>query len=143
MLRYEMEKELLTGTLAVKDAPAAWNAKSLELLGVEPANDTEGILQDIHWSMGEFGYFPTYALGNLLAAQTWCAAEAEVSGLDDSIARGDFRPLLDFLRRHVHVLGARFTPAETLRRALGADRIDPDCFLALLEKKYARICGFR
>ena len=143
MLRYEMEKELLTGALAVKDAPAAWNAKSLELLGVEPANDTEGILQDIHWSMGEFGYFPTYALGNLLAAQTWCAAEAEVSGLDDSIARGDFCPLLDFLRSHVHVLGAKFTPAETLRRALGADRIDPDCFLALLEKKYAQICGFR
>ena len=142
MLRYEMEKELLNGTLAVKDAPAAWNAKSMELLGVEPANDAEGILQDIHWSMGEFGYFPTYAIGNLLAAQTWCAAEKQVPDLEAEIAKGNFRPLLDFLRRKVHVLGARFTPAETLRRSLDASEIEPDCFIRLLEKKYSRICGF-
>ena len=143
MLRYEMEKELLAGTLAVKDAPAAWNAKSRELLGVEPENDAEGILQDIHWSMGEFGYFPTYALGNLLAAQTWCAAEAQVAGLEREIAKGNFRPLLGFLREHVHVYGAKFTPADTLEKALGTREIDPDCFLKLLERKYAQICGFR
>ena len=142
MLRYEMEKELLNGTLAVKDAPAAWNAKSMELLGVEPANDAEGILQDIHWSMGEFGYFPTYAIGNLLAAQTWCAAEKQVPDLEEEIAKGNFRPLLDFLRRKVHVLGARFTPAETLRRSLDATEIVPDHFIRLLEKKYSQICGF-
>ena len=141
MLRYEMEKELLNGTLAVKDAPAAWNAKSMELLGVEPANDAEGILQDIHWSMGEFGYFPTYAIGNLLAAQTWCAAEKQVPDLEAEIAKGNFRPLLDFLRRKVHVLGARFTPAETLRRSLDAEEIKPDCFIRLLEKKYSQICA--
>ena len=142
MLRYEMEKELLSGTLSVNEAPDAWNAKSKELLGIEPANDTEGILQDIHWSMGEFGYFPTYALGNLLAAQTWCAAEQHIAGLDQEIARGNFKPLLDFLRSHIQVYGARFTPAETLRRSLGADEIFPDCFIQLLERKYSQICGF-
>ena len=140
MLRYEMEKELLSGKLTVKDAPAAWNAKSKELLGVEPSNDAEGILQDIHWSMGEFGYFPTYALGNLLAAQTWCAAEEQIPDLEREIAKGNFRPLLDFLRSRIHVLGARFTPTETLRRSLNAAEIDPDCFIRLLEKKYSQIC---
>ena len=142
MLRYKLEKELLSGRLAVKDAPAAWNAESRELLGVGPATDAEGILQDIHWSMGEFGYFPTYALGNLLAAQTWCAAEAAVPDLETEIAHGNFRPLLDFLRSHVHVLGARFTPAETMKKAFGAEKIDPDCFIRLLEKKYSQICRF-
>ena len=142
MLRYEMEKELLNGTLAVKDAPDAWNAKSMELLGKEPANDAEGILQDIHWSMGEFGYFPTYALGNLLAAQTWCAAERQVAGLEQEIARGNFRPLLDFLRSNIHVYGARFSPGETLRKSLGETEITPNCFILLLEKKYSQICGF-
>ena len=142
ILRYEMEKELLNGTLAVNDAPAAWNAKSKELLGIEPASDAEGILQDIHWSMGEFGYFPTYAIGNLLAAQTWCAAEQHISGLDREIAKGNFHPLLDFLRSHIQVYGARFTPAETLRRSLGAEEITPGCFIQLLERKYSQICGF-
>ncbi len=143
MLRYEIEKELLSGSLAVSDAPAAWNAKSLELLGVEPANDAEGILQDIHWSMGEFGYFPTYALGNLLAAQTWCAAEAAIPSLDSEIAKGNFQPLLTFLRERIHVLGAKFPPAQTMEKVFGSRKIDPDCFLSLLERKYAQICGFR
>ena len=143
MLRYEMEKELLSGKLPVKDAPDAWNAKSLELLGVEPSTDAEGILQDIHWSMGEFGYFPTYALGNLLSAQTWCAARAEIPDLDGEIAKGNFRPLLTFLRERIHGFGARFSPAQTLEKAFGSRQIDPECFLALLERKYAQLCGFR
>ena len=138
-----MEKELLSGKLPVKDAPDAWNAKSLELLGVEPSTDAEGILQDIHWSMGEFGYFPTYALGNLLSAQTWCAARAEIPDLDGEIAKGNFRPLLTFLRERIHGFGARFSPAQTLEKAFGSRQIDPECFLALLERKYAQLCGFR
>ena len=143
MLRYEMEKELLSGTLAVQDAPAAWNAKSAELLGIEPTHDAEGILQDIHWSMGEFGYFPTYAIGNLLAAQTWHSAETAIPGLSGAIAQGDFRPLRTFLRERIQVHGAKFTPAETLRKVFGTPEINPDCFIALLERKYAQICGFR
>ena len=143
MLRYEMEKELLSGSLSVTDAPDAWNAKSRELLGVEPANDAEGILQDIHWSMGEFGYFPTYALGNLLAAQFWCAAEAEIPDLEGEIARGNFRTLLKFLRERVHIHGAKFSPAQTMKKALGTEKINPDCFISLLERKYSQICGFR
>ena len=84
----------------------------------------------------------TFFFTTLLAAQTWCAADTQVPDLEEEIATGNFRPLLDFLRRKVHVLGARFTPAETLRRSLDATAIVPDCFIQLLEKKYSRICGF-
>ena len=142
ILRYEMEKELLSGALSVQDAPTAWNAKSLELLGVEPSCDAEGILQDIHWSMGEFGYFPTYALGNLMAAQIWSAAEAGINGLSGEIAAGNFLPLLNFLRQHIHQYGARFSPAETMQRVCGTPEIRTDCFMMLLEKKYSQICNF-
>lgn len=142
MLRYEMEKELLTGTLSVKDAPDAWNRKSLEYFGIEPKKDSDGILQDIHWSMGEFGYFPTYAIGNLLAAQIWQSVEKELGTLDSDLRAGNFAPLLEFLRTRLHVHGAMFKPMETLRCACGATEIDPDCFLGQLEKKYSAIYGF-
>ena len=93
--------------------------------------------------MGEFGYFPTYALGNLIAAQIWTRAERELPGLGESIREGDFSPLLGFLRKNLHVYGAKFTPAETLRLSTGCNRIDPDCFMGILERKYAAIYGFR
>ena len=142
MLRYEMEKEMLNGTLEVADIPEAWRKKSLDYLGIAPENDAQGVLQDIHWSMGEFGYFPTYALGNLIAAQIWTRAEREIPGLGTSIRKGDFAPLLDFLRRTLHVYGAKFTPEQTLRLSTGSTRINPDCYTNLLEKKYAEIYGF-
>lgn len=143
MLRYEMEKDMLNGRIEVADIPGTWNRKSLEYLGIEPENDAQGVLQDIHWSMGEFGYFPTYALGNLIAAQIWTRAERELPGLGESIREGDFSPLLGFLRKNLHVYGAKFTPAETLRLSTGCNRIDPDCFMGILERKYAAIYGFR
>ena len=142
MLRYEMEKEMLNGGMEVKDIPEEWNRKSFEYLGIAPQNDSEGVLQDIHWSMGEFGYFPTYALGNLIAAQLWMRAEQELPALGDSIRRGDFGLLLTFLRENLHHHGACFNPEETLRRAVGTPHLDPDCFLTLLEKKYRAIYGF-
>ena len=142
MLRYEMEKELLNGTLEVADIPEAWKEKSLEYLGIAPENDAQGVLQDIHWSMGEFGYFPTYALGNLIAAQIWIRAEKELPELGASIRKGDFAPLRDFLRRSLHVYGAKFTPEKTLCLSAGSSRINPDCYTDLLEKKYAAIYGF-
>ncbi|OQA84428.1 MAG: Thermostable carboxypeptidase 1 [Lentisphaerae bacterium ADurb.Bin242] len=142
MLRYEMEKELLNGTLSVKDAPDAWNRKSMEYLGIEPGKDSLGILQDIHWSMGSFGYFPTYALGTLLSAQIWQTAEKELGPLDADLRAGNFAPLLDFLRSRLHVHGAMFTPQETLRRVCGVTEIDPACFLGYLEKKYSALYGF-
>ncbi len=142
MLRYEMEKELLNGSLSVKDAPEAWNRKSVEYLGIEPEKDSFGILQDIHWSMGGFGYFPTYSLGTLLSAQIWQTAEKELGPLDADLRAGNFAPLLDFLRRRVHVHGAMFTPKETLRRVCGVTEIDPGCFIGHLEKKYSALYGF-
>ena len=142
MLRHEMEKEMLNGGMEVKDIPEEWNRKSFEYLGIAPQNDSEGVLQDIHWSMGEFGYFPTYALGNLIAAQLWMRAEQELPALGDSIRRGDFGLLLTFLRENLHHHGACFNPEETLRRAVGPPHRDPDCFLTLLEKKYRAISGF-
>ena len=142
MLRYEMEKELLNGSLSVKDAPEAWNRKSMEYLGIIPEKDSDGILQDIHWSMGGFGYFPTYALGTLLSAQIWQAAEKELGPLDADLRAGNFVPLLDFLRTRLHVHGAMFTPKETLRKVCGVTEIDPDCFLGHLEKKYSALYGF-
>ena len=142
MLRYEMEKDMLNGTIEVGDIPEAWNRKSQDYLGITPENDAQGVLQDIHWSMGEFGYFPTYALGNLIAAQIWTHAEQELPSLGESIRKGDLSSLLGFLRRDLHIYGAKFTPEETLRLSTGSDRIDPDCFIGLLEKKYSAIYGF-
>ncbi len=142
MLRYEMEKDMLNGVIEVGDIPEAWNRKSQDYLGITPENDAQGVLQDIHWSMGEFGYFPTYALGNLIAAQIWARAEQELPSLGESIRKGDLSSLLGFLRRDLHVYGAKFTPEETLRLSTGSDRIDPDCFIGLLEKKYSAIYGF-
>ena len=143
MLRYEMEKEMLNGTVEVADIPDAWNRKSFEYLGIVPENDAQGVLQDIHWSMGEFGYFPTYALGNLIAAQLWARAECALPSLGEFIRNGDFAPLLNFLRSSLHVYGARFTPEKTLRLATGSEQINPNCFLEILERKYAAIYGFR
>lgn len=142
MLRYEMEKELLDGSLSVKDAPEAWNRKSTEYLGIEPEKDSEGILQDIHWSMGGFGYFPTYALGTLLSAQIWQTAEKELGPFDADLREGNFVPLLDFLRTRLHIHGAMFTPKETLRKVCGVTEIDPGCFLGHLEEKYSALYGF-
>ncbi|MBO7147517.1 MAG: carboxypeptidase M32 [Lentisphaeria bacterium] len=136
ILRYEMEKELLTGKIAVRDAAEAWNEKSRKLLGITPDHDSDGILQDIHWSMGEFGYFPTYALGNIYAAMIWEKAEETIPGLNDSIRTGDFQPLLTFLRERIHCHGAKYTPLQTLKLATGKDHIEPACLIRQFKQKY-------
>jgi carboxypeptidase Taq len=107
IIRFELEQALLAGDLPVDDLPGAWNQKYHEALGVRPKNDAEGCLQDIHWSAGLFGYFPTYTLGNIYAAQLFSKARSDLAGLDDSFARGDFRDLLAWLREHVHRHGQR------------------------------------
>ena len=116
IVRFELEQALLTGDLAVADLPAAWNQKYRETLGVTPANDAEGCLQDIHWSAGLIGYFPTYTLGNLYAAQLFAQADAELGGLDEAFARGDFSGLLGWLRTKVHSPGPAL-PARGTDRA--------------------------
>jgi carboxypeptidase Taq len=138
ILRFEMERGMLDGRIAVDDVPEAWNAKMKELLGITPPTNREGCLQDIHWSMGSFGYFPTYALGNLYAAQVFAAANRAIPALADAIGRGDFKPLLDWLRENIHRHGQRFRADELLRRVTGAGlTIEP--FLQYIRGKFGAI----
>jgi carboxypeptidase Taq len=107
MVRYELEKRILAGTLPVTDLPAAWNELMEARLGVAPTTDVEGCLQDVHWAVGSFGYFPSYAIGTLVAAQLWETLRNEREGIDAEVARGEFGGLFDWLRTNVHGLGAK------------------------------------
>ncbi len=119
ILRFELEQELIEGTLAVADLPEAWNARFEEYFGIPVTSDVDGVLQDVHWSAGLIGYFPTYALGNLIAGQLWERAHADIAGLDEQLAAGRLGPLRDWLGQRVHRHGAKFTTAELLEREVG------------------------
>ncbi len=140
VLRTELELELLRGNLAAADLPAAWNAASQQLLGLQPQDDVKGVLQDIHWAWGELGYFPTYALGNLYAASLLRACEAAVPGVWEAIAAGDFLPLRSWLRTHVHAEGARLDAEDLVRKVTGTGLTDVD-FVAYLRRKYGALSG--
>ena len=135
ILRFEIEKRLFAGTLAVADLPAAWNALAQELLGLTPANDREGVLQDVHWSGGMFGYFPSYCLGNMMAAQFWYKAQGDLPGLEDDFARGDFSRLLGWLRRNVHEQGRRHDTQELVEVVTG-EPLSPKHLLRYLRERY-------
>jgi carboxypeptidase Taq len=137
ILRFELEQELVAGTLALEDLPEAWNARTLEFLGVEVEDDLGGVLQDVHWTRASYGYFPTYALGNVLSVQIWRALEEELGDLDTQLEAGEFGPLYESLRRRIYRHGRKFTPMETLERAIGASEIDPQPYLAYLRSKVA------
>ena len=137
ILRFELEQELVSGTLAPADLPEAWAAKMQELLGVEVPDDRRGVLQDVHWTRASYGYFPTYALGNVLSVQIWRAVEEELPDLDAQLEAGEFAPLYESLQRRLYRHGAKFTPMETLERAIGASEIDPQPYLAYLREKVA------
>lgn len=140
LIRFELEQALLSGDLQVADLPGAWNAKYRDSLGVVPADDAEGCLQDIHWSAGLFGYFPTYTLGNLYAAQLFARADADLGGLDGAFARGDFAGLLAWLRDKVHRHGKRFSPAALIEQATGTP-LDHRPFIDALRHKYGELYG--
>ncbi len=140
MLRLELEIGLLEGTIAVKDLPEVWRAKMKEYLGVTPSNDAEGVLQDIHWSMGSIGYFSTYALGNLISAQWWQKMEEDIPDLEAQIRRGEFGELLGWLKEHIHRHGAKFEPQELVQRVVGTG-IDPEPYMRYLWAKYGEIYG--
>lgn len=135
ILRWRLERAMIEGDLAVADLPTAWNDGMWELLGVMPPDDGTGCLQDIHWPAGAFGYFPSYSLGALLAAQLYDAADRAVGGLDAALASGDFRPLLDWLRRHVHER-ARSVPFEQLVEDATGAPLGTTAFLAHLDRRY-------
>jgi carboxypeptidase Taq len=139
-VRFELETALLEGTLQAQDLPDAWNAKMESYLGLTPPNDALGVLQDVHWSGALFGYFPTYALGNLLAVQFYNQAVQEHPEIPDRIAQGDFTQLLMWLRERIHKHGARYTPQEIVLKATGTG-IDAAPFVDYIQIKYAEIYG--
>ncbi|HSO01953.1 MAG TPA: carboxypeptidase M32, partial [Gaiellaceae bacterium] len=137
ILRFELEQQLVDGTLALADLPDAWNARMQDFLGVAVPDDARGVLQDVHWTRAAYGYFPTYALGNVLSVQIWRAAEVALPDLDAQLEAGAFAPLYEWLRDRLYRHGRKFAPLETLEKAIGAMEIDPQPYLAYLREKVA------
>jgi carboxypeptidase Taq len=140
VLRFEIEQELIEDRLKVADLPEAWNARFKEYFGIEVPDDAHGVLQDVHWSSGSIGYFPTYALGNLVAGQLWERAHTDISELDARIGAGELLPLREWLREHVHRHGAKFTTQELLRRVVGKP-IEVGPFVGYLKAKLSDVYG--
>jgi carboxypeptidase Taq len=140
LLRYELEKAMMEGQVAIADLPGEWNERMQEYLGIRPANDADGVLQDIHWSMGGIGYFPTYTLGNLYGAQFYHKAQQDLGDLPGQLAAGDTKPLLDWLRTHVHSVGARRTAAEMVQDVTGQP-LSVDYLMDYLEGKFKPLYG--
>jgi carboxypeptidase Taq len=136
VLRYELELALLSGSLPVRDLPQVWRERSATLIGATPASDREGVLQDVHWSLGSFGYFPTYTLGSLYAAQL-AESYARESPLEEQIEHGDFAGLLGWLRSHVHRIGSRLQAEDIIRNATG-NGLNSDAFFRHLERAIPR-----
>ena len=141
ILRFSIEKELIAGKLSVLDLPEAWNAKFKELFGLTPPNHAQGCLQDIHWSLGDFGYFPTYALGNLLAAQFFQAFEKKHPDWATRLAHGDLAFIREWLKIHIHQHGRRYTMDELVKRVSGKP-LSHQPYCRYLKEKYAEIYRF-
>ena len=136
ILRFELEQDLINGRVAVRDLPTAWNERMYEYLGVDVPNDAQGVLQDTHWASGHIGYFSTYLLGTVMSVQIWEKILEDVPDLEEQVGRGEFKALRDWLGEHVHSLGRKYPPQETLRLVTGST-IDPKPYLAYLRNKYA------
>ena len=143
ILRFELEQRLIEGTLDPKDLPEAWNAGMADLLGVEVPDDAHGVLQDIHWSQAGIGYFPTYALGNVISLQIWAAVLEAIPDLDAQMEAGELHELAAWLRDNLYSLGRKFTPKETIERLTGSPTIDPQPYLAYLRDKLAALPAAR
>lgn len=136
LLRFEIERGLLQGSMEARDLPEIWNEKMREYLGIVPASDSVGVLQDVHWSAALVGYFPTYTLGNVMSGQLWQTIRQEVPGLDEKIRKGDFSEILAWLRSRIHEPGRRYLPGELIRRATGQP-LSSKPYLDYLRTKYA------
>ncbi len=139
ILRFELEQQLVDGSLDPKDLPEAWSAGMADMLGVEVPDDTHGVLQDIHWSQGGIGYFPTYALGNVISLQIWSAVREAIPDLDAQMEAGELGELATWLRDNLYSLGRKFTPKETIERLTGTASIDPQPYLTYLRDKLASL----
>jgi len=141
ILRFEMEKDIIEGKVKVSELPELWNEKMEELLGVTPPSDADGVLQDVHWSSGYFGYFPTYFLGNLYGAQIYRDALKKNPSLPEEYENGNFSNLLTYLRENVHQYGKIYPANELIKRITGED-LNPNYFIEYIEKKFYPIYGF-
>jgi carboxypeptidase Taq len=140
MIRYEIEKELINGAISVADLPQVWNTKYKEYLGVTPASDSEGVLQDVHWSGGSFGYFPSYSLGNMYAAQITHTLKQQLPQFDEWIASGNLLPIKEWLTEHIYQYGKLLTPNEIITKVTG-EELNPDYLVSYLEQKYKAVYG--
>ena len=140
MLRFEMELGLLEGSISVPDAPAVWNDKMASYLGIRPPTDADGVLQDVHWSGGMMGYFPTYSLGNILSLQLYDTALSQCPEIEHQIARGEFASLHDWLVQNVYRFGRMYEPNELIERATGRS-LTTEPYVAYLKKKFGDLYG--
>ncbi|MEJ2671255.1 MAG: carboxypeptidase M32 [Deltaproteobacteria bacterium] len=141
LLRFELERALMNDHLQVNDLPAAWADKMQAFLGLTPPDFSHGVMQDIHWSAGLFGYFPTYTLGNLYAAQFFAQAQTDLGSLEDKFAVGDFAPLLKWLRDRIHSQGHRLWARPLVRKVTGVD-LEPHHLVRYLQRKFGALYGF-
>ncbi len=139
--RFELESALIGGRLAVADLPEAWNRKIKELLGLDVPSDAQGCLQDVHWSVGYFGYFPSYALGNLYAAQFWSAMKAQMPDMGRRLEAGESAHIREWLESNIHRFGSMYLPGALVKRVTGSP-LDASHFTRYLEEKYSAIYGF-
>ncbi|MBC8352062.1 MAG: carboxypeptidase M32 [Planctomycetes bacterium] len=140
IIRFELEQALINDELAIRDLPAAWNQKYRDYLGIEPPSDADGVLQDVHWSAALIGYFPTYALGNLYAAQFYAQAAHDIGPLDEQFERGDFTSLLGWLREKIHYSGQCYTASELVQNVTSKP-LSHDALIAYLREKYTHYYG--
>ena len=136
MLRFELEQDIVEGRVELRDLPQRWNEKMWDYLGVEVPDDGHGVLQDVHWSGGSIGYFSTYLIGTVASVQIWQAAGRDLPELSEQVGRGEFAPLREWLGQHIHELGRKYSPQETLRRATGSP-IAAQPYLDYLRTTYA------
>ena len=141
ILRFELEQEIFAGTIELKDLPGEWNRRFEEYLGIPVPTDTLGVLQDVHWSGGGFGYFPTYSLGNIVSVQIWEKALADLPDLPDQFEQGEFGQLHEWLQTRLYALGRKFTPQETLERVVGTPTIDAAPYVRYLKNKLGALAA--
>jgi carboxypeptidase Taq len=138
ILRFELEQELIEGRLGANDLRDAWNSRMSDYLGIDVPSDTLGVLQDVHWSAGLVGYFPTYALGNLIGGQLWAKVHEDIPELDELIGAGELSPLREWLRENVHRHGAKFLTPQLLERIVGSP-IEVGPFVDYLKTKLSSV----
>ena len=139
ILRFQLERQLVEEALDPKDLPEAWNAGMKDLLGIDVPDDARGVLQDIHWSYGGIGYFPTYALGNVISLQIWAAVQAAIPDVEAQMEAGELEQLSTWLRENLYSLGRKLTPKETIERLTGTAAIDSEPYLTYLRDKLAAL----